>query len=177
MSPSEPVVRRVPRARNRGREPMGDKELLAVVSSVTDPEIPVLTIAEMGILRGVWRDGDSVVVEITPTYSGCPALDQIADDIGEALADHGVTAFTINIALAPAWTTDWMNDESKQKLEAYGIAPPCQTLDQSLLTWRVTCPQCRSADTIETSHFGATACKSLWTCRSCREPFEHFKPY
>lgn len=171
------VVKRVANARNQDRLPSGDEKILSLLSLITDPEIPVLTIEEMGILRGAWNDGGTVLVEITPTYSGCPAIEQIADDIRTVLADHGYTNVEIQLALYPIWTTDWMNDEARQKLTGYGIAPPCQTSEASNLTWRVRCPQCRSFNTSMTAEFGSTACKALWKCLNCQEPFDYFKPY
>lgn len=152
-----------------------------VLNTVTDPEIPVLTIDEMGILRGVDIDGDTVVVTITPTYSGCPAMDQIRQDVGTALMEQGFAKSKVDLVLSPAWTTDWMGDEAKEKLRAYGIAPPCKTsaVNQSTehdLSFAASCPQCRSLNTKVTSEFGSTACKALWKCNDCLEPFDYFKP-
>jgi ring-1,2-phenylacetyl-CoA epoxidase subunit PaaD len=172
-----------------------------VLDSVTDPEIPVVSLKELGILRDIRADADGLSVVITPTYSGCPAMHQIEDDIKAALADRGMMARVIT-QLAPAWTTDWMTDEAKAKLRAYGIAPPhstahaataCQAGDVSAAPIRlqprrrvydavvdlapVTCPHCGSDNTTETSHFGSTACKALYRCLDCREPFDYFKPF
>ncbi len=148
------------------------------VAQVLDPEVPVLTIDDLGVLREV-REGDdgSVTVVITPTYSGCPAMDVIRQRIGEALVAEGIERYTVETVLSPAWTTDWMSDEGKRKLAEYGIAPPTHDTGGStvMLTLSVRCPQCGSLDTGELSRFGSTACKSLWRCNACREPFDHFK--
>ena len=156
-------------------------ELLEILSTVTDPEIPVLTIDEMGILRDVTVEKDTVKVTITPTYSGCPAIDQITQDVNTALANNGYPNSEVLLALSPAWTTDWMSDESKQKLRDYGIAPPCRTselnqLGEHELNFSAPCPQCRSLNTVVLSEFGSTACKALWKCQDCLEPFDYFKP-
>ena len=155
------------------------------LDAVPDPEIPVVSIRELGILRDVREDGDGLEVVITPTYSGCPAMDQITDDIHTALAQRHLNA-RITTQLAPAWTTDWITATAKAKLRSYGIAPP-HTLapgsDRVIhFTPRhaaaaVACPQCGSANTTETSHFGSTACKALYKCLDCLEPFDYFKPY
>jgi len=152
-----------------------------VLKTVTDPEIPVLTIDEMGILRDVKVDDGTVVVTITPTYSGCPAMDQIESDVNQALSRHGYSSAKVNLVLSPAWTTDWMSDKAKEKLRAYGIAPPCKLSSinedkEHYLTFTATCPQCSSLNTKVTSEFGSTACKSLWKCLDCLEPFDYFKP-
>jgi ring-1,2-phenylacetyl-CoA epoxidase subunit PaaD len=157
-----------------------------VLEAVPDPEIPVVSIRELGILRDVRRVDDGLEVIITPTYSGCPAMGQIEDDIRTALSQHQLSA-RITTQLAPAWTTDWMTASAKAKLRSYGIAPPHTTASDSDKVIRfasrrqtadaVTCPQCGSANTTETSHFGSTACKALYKCLDCREPFDHFKPY
>lgn len=146
-------------------------------AEVCDPEIPVLTIADLGVLRGVEvRDG-TVEVAITPTYSGCPAMDMIGLEIQLALARAGIEGALIRHVLSPAWTTDWMSDEGKAKLKAYGIAPPkAKALRRALFGEEsVACPHCGSENTEKISEFGSTACKSLWRCVSCREPFDHFK--
>lgn len=149
-----------------------------VLSAVTDPEIPVITIEDLGILREVTVDGDRVVVTITPTYSGCPAMAEITRDVAAALAPHEVEVRT---TLIPAWTTDWMSEAGKNKLRAYGIAPPTHRVAGPVLVQigrpTVGCPLCGSTDTEQLSAFGSTSCKSLWRCRSCREPFDHFKAH
>ena len=157
-----------------------------VLAEVTDPEIPVITIEDLGILRDVAVDGGHVTVTITPTYSGCPAMDEIRADIRTALAEHGWTDVEVRMVLAPAWTTDWMSEAGREKLRAFGIAPPAAraagpvpvTLGTvQLRRPRVTCPQCGSGDTEELTRFASTSCKALWRCRSCREPFDHFKAH
>ena len=156
-----------------------------VLAEVTDPEIPVITIEDLGILRDIAVDGGHVTVTITPTYSGCPAMDEIRADIRTALAEHGWTDVEVRMVLAPAWTTDWMSEAGREKLRAFGIAPPAAraagpvpvTLGTVQLRPRVTCPQCGSGDTEELTRFASTSCKALWRCRSCREPFDHFKAH
>ena len=155
-----------------------------MVATVTDPEIPVLTIDDLGILRDVTVDDATgrVTVTITPTYSGCPAMDTIRADVVAALTAHGYADVDVRLALAPAWTTDWMTDEGKRKLRGYGIAPPTgraavrgNAAGPVAVALAVRCPQCGSPDTYEVSRFASTACKSLWSCRACLEPFDHFK--
>jgi len=152
----------------------------AVAARVPDPELPVVTIEDLGILRDVTEDDQRRVhVQITPTYSGCPAMETIRTDLIDALTEAGYRRVCVEFVLSPAWTTDWMTDEARAKLSAYGIAPPGPagpTDGPVSLSLSVRCPQCGSPDTRESSRFGSTACKSLWVCRSCREPFDHFKP-
>jgi len=149
----------------------------AVVAVVPDPEVPVLTIDDLGVLRDVEVDpGGAVHVTITPTYSGCPAMDVIRDDVRAALQHAGYDRVEITTVLSPAWTTDWMSAAGKAKLLAYGIAPPPGARAGPVtLALSVRCPQCDSLDTREVSRFGSTACKSLWVCSACAEPFDHFK--
>ena len=160
--------------------------LRSVAAAVPDPEVPVLTIDDLGILRDVSVDDRGHIdVTITPTYSGCPAMDTIRSDVTAALAEHGYDDVDVSLVLSPAWTTDWMSDEGRRKLLDYGIAPPGPRprpggggpdgAGPVALTLSVRCPQCGSPDTRELSRFGSTACKSLWVCQSCREPFDHFK--
>jgi len=147
------------------------------VASVVDPEIPVLTIADLGVLREVTvRDGE-VEVAITPTYSGCPAMNMIALEIELALEREGFRRPKIRTVLSPAWTTDWMSEDGRRKLREYGIAPPLPSSSRRALfgVQEVACPQCGSKDTELISEFGSTSCKALWRCKSCREPFEYFK--
>jgi ring-1,2-phenylacetyl-CoA epoxidase subunit PaaD len=152
-----------------------------VVAAVLDPEVPVLTIDDLGVLRDVAVDAAGrVEVTITPTYSGCPAMDAIRADIERALAVAGFDEVQVRLVLAPAWTTDWMSEAGKRKLSEYGIAPPQPTGPSRgdgavLVALSVRCPQCGSPDTRELSRFGSTACKALWVCNACREPFDHFK--
>ena len=149
-----------------------------VAAEVLDPEVPVLTIEDLGILRDVEVDDTGRVrVTITPTYSGCPAMEAIRDDVLAALASAGYDDVTVEFVLAPAWTTDWMSAEGRRKLEAYGIAPPVpgSVTGPVPLTLSLRCPLCGSPETRELSRFGSTACKSLWVCSACKEPFDHFK--
>lgn len=147
------------------------------VAAVTDPEIPVLTIADLGVLRGVILEGGRVEVTITPTYSGCPAMNLIALEIGTALAQAGFADTAIRTVLAPAWTTDWLTSAGREKLLAYGIAPPTGAAGRRALFGEAkpACPLCGSADSELLAEFGSTACKSLHRCRACREPFDAFK--
>jgi len=155
----------------------------AAASSVLDPELPVLTIDDLGVLRGVdVGDDGRVTVTVTPTYSGCPAMEVIERDVETAVRRAGFDDVVVRRVLSPAWTTDWLSAEGRRKLDDYGIAPPGTagpagrtTGGPIALTLSVRCPQCGSHDTVETSRFGSTACKSLWRCRSCREPFDHMK--
>ncbi len=157
-------------------------DLRAALAEVTDPEIPVLTIEDLGVLRDVAVEDGRVVVTITPTYSGCPAMDEIRADIRTALARHGVDDVEVRTVLSPAWTTDWMSDDGRRKLAQYGIAPPTRSADGPVLVPlgrrpAVACPQCGSDDTEELTRFASTSCKSMWRCRACREPFDHFKAH
>lgn len=141
-----------------------------LLDEIVDPEIPALTISDLGVLRGVSRDDDGTVrVTITPTYSGCPAMDLIRSQIASVLEGAGVADFAIDTVYAPAWTTDWMTPEARRKLEGTGIAPPSPS--------QVLCPQCRSPETHVVSQFGSTACKALMVCDSCGEPFDLFKEH
>jgi ring-1,2-phenylacetyl-CoA epoxidase subunit PaaD len=148
-----------------------------VAATVHDPEVPVLSIEDLGILRDVAVDDGRVTVTITPTYSGCPAMATIRDDLTLALTAAGYDDVDVRTTLTPAWTTDWMSDEGKRKLTAYGIAPPTGTRPAGpiRLQLAVRCPRCGSLDTREVSRFGSTSCKSLYECRACLEPFDHFK--
>jgi ring-1,2-phenylacetyl-CoA epoxidase subunit PaaD len=146
-------------------------------AGVVDPEIPVLTIADLGVLREVnLRDGH-VEVAITPTYSGCPAMNAIAFDIAVALERAGFHDAQVRTVLSPAWTTDWMSEDGRRKLREYGIAPPLPASSRRALfgVQQVTCPQCGSEETELLSEFGSTSCKALWRCKRCREPFDYFK--
>ena len=158
-------------------------EVRRVLAGVTDPEIPVITIEDLGVLRDVEVHGDAVVVTVTPTYSGCPAMDEIRADITTALHAHGWDDVTVRTVLSPAWTTEWMSDRGRQRLHEFGIAPPSVRrgvpVPLALGRWApvVACPQCGSADTEELTRFASTSCKSLWRCLACREPFDHFKDH
>jgi len=146
-------------------------------AEVVDPEIPVLTIADLGVLRGVSVTDGHVEVAITPTYSGCPAMNMIALEIEIALERQGIKNPTVQTVLSPAWTTDWMSEDGRRKLKAYGIAPPQAGSGRRALfgVEQVACPQCGSRDTEVLSEFGSTSCKALWRCKACREPFDYFK--
>jgi ring-1,2-phenylacetyl-CoA epoxidase subunit PaaD len=147
----------------------------SAVASVVDPELRVVTIAELGILRGVTEEpGGAVTVTITPTYSGCPAMDVIRADIRAALRAEGYEDVQVRTVLAPAWSTDMITEAGRAKLAGAGIAPPAPT-GQVLLRLSVRCPRCGSPDTEELSRFGSTACKALWRCRACAEPFDRVK--
>ena len=174
-------------------------QVWALLDQVADPEIPVVSLRELGILRDVRLGEAGVEVVITPTYSGCPAMSQMADDVAAKLAEHGIAGKVVT-QLAPAWTTDWITPAARDKLRAYGIAPPhsvqathaaqcgggAQNARAQVLqflpgaaraTPAVACPQCGSTHTVESSRFGSTACKALYKCLSCQEPFDYFKPY
>jgi len=148
-----------------------------VASTVVDPEIPVLTIADLGVLRDVRVSDGHVEVAITPTYSGCPAMNMIALEIELALEREGFSKPKILTVLSPAWTTDWMSENGRRKLKEYGIAPPQPSSSRRALfgVQEVPCPQCGSKETELLSEFGSTSCKALWRCKSCREPFDYFK--
>ncbi|TWP47816.1 phenylacetate-CoA oxygenase subunit PaaJ [Lentzea tibetensis] len=158
---------------------------LEIASRVRDPELPVLTLADLGVLRSVSESSDgSVVVTITPTYTGCPALDEMGADLRRSLVAAGYSSVEVRTALSPAWTTDWITDEGRRKLQEAGIAPPSKLGPQAVgpvplnLTppsRRVLCPRCSSPRTEEVSRFGSTACKALRRCADCLEPFEHVK--
>ena len=148
-----------------------------VAARVVDPEIPVLTIADLGVLRDITVDEGRVEVTITPTYSGCPAMNMITLEIELALEREGFLDSKVRTVLAPAWTTGWMSEAGRRKLREYGIAPPQAGSSRRALFGKdeVACPQCGSDDTEVLSEFGSTSCKALWRCKSCREPFDYFK--
>jgi ring-1,2-phenylacetyl-CoA epoxidase subunit PaaD len=156
-------------------------EVFAVLDGVADPEIPVLSVIDLGIVREVAVDAAerSVTITITPTYSGCPAMQAIEHDIVSALEAAGVASVRVHTTYSPAWTSDWIGSVARAKLAAYGIAPPGSAERELVpLTWRaeiVACPYCGGRETARRSDFGSTACKSIWFCRSCQEPFEQFK--
>jgi len=154
------------------------EEIYQYLSQVSDPEVPVLSILDLGIVRDVQIKDEEVSIIITPTYSGCPAMDVIAMNIRMNLMSQGIKNIKIDMQLSPAWTTDWMSEEGKKKLKAYGIAPPQRKSKDGIGMFEedeVPCPHCGSENTIMTSQFGSTSCKSLYKCHSCQEPFEHFK--
>ena len=150
----------------------------AAAAAVVDPELPVLSIADLGVLRDVTVAADGAVeVTITPTYTGCPAMRMIAWEVELALDRAGLPGARVRTVLAPAWTTDWMSATGRDKLRAYGIAPPAPGAGRAALfgTETVACPRCGATETERLAEFGSTACKALWRCRACREPFDHFK--
>ncbi len=172
------------------------EDVLAILDQVKDPEVPAVSVVELGIVRDVKATDAGVEVTITPTYSGCPAMREIEGDIRDALEAHALGPVQIRVVYSPAWTTDWIGPAAKAKLEAYGIAPPHpveigsdsiskmvsdpmfnadELISLQRRSARVSCPYCKSADTERKSEFGSTACKSIWFCRSCRQPFEEFK--
>ena len=155
----------------------GKQKILSILETVTDPEVPVLSITDLGIVRDIQIHEKDVEIFITPTYSGCPAMDMIAMNIRMELIQNGFTNIKITQQLSPAWTTDWMTEEGKQKLKEYGIAPPVgKAIDKKYLEeLKVECPQCLSKNTILLSQFGSTSCKALYQCSDCKEPFDYFK--
>ncbi len=148
-----------------------DKEsIIDLLEKVTDPEIPVISIRDLGILRDVNFKDNQIEIIITPTYSGCPAMLEIEKDINNVLKSEGINDFKISTVLTPAWTTDWMSEAGKKNLKEYGIAPPNPTNEND-----IQCPNCQSRNTELVSQFGSTACKSLFKCSDCLEPFDYFK--
>jgi len=154
-----------------------EEKIWNILKEVTDPEIPVLSVLDLGIVRDVKVKDNKVEVIITPTYSGCPAMDFIGMNIRKTLAEKGFQNLKITHQLSPAWTTDWMTEEGKEKLKAYGIAPPVgKTFDKKYLeNLQVECPNCHSMNTKVISEFGSTACKALYKCNNCGESFDYFK--
>jgi len=156
------------------------EQILSLLSEIPDPEIPVISIIELGVIRDITIiDNTSISLKITPTYSGCPAMKQIEDDVRKKLTENGFTIITIITIYSPPWTTDWITAEAKEKLRKYGIAPPENTTeDKSWLTGKIksiACPRCKSQNTKLISQFGSTACKALYQCSECLEPFDYFK--
>lgn len=153
------------------------------LEAVSDPEIPVLSIVDLGIVRQVHWEGDLCVVTITPTYSGCPAMQEITSAVGQALREHGLGKVDVRMTLSPAWTTDWMTEKGRTALKNYGIAPPREkAIDVSAITRHkapvvVPCPLCASQHTRLISYFGSTSCKALYRCNDCGEPFDYFKAH
>ncbi len=160
---------------------MNTAQAWATLAQVPDPEVPVLSVVDLGIVRGIEvAVGDSVAVTLTPTYSGCPATEVIQDSVVQALKQAGAREVTVTTTLDPPWTTDWISPEAAEKLRAYGIAPPHLSAGQAQTLHfhprNIACPRCGSVNTQRLSAFGATACKALHRCLDCLEPFEHFKP-
>lgn len=163
--------------------PISADQVYAWLHEVPDPEIPVLSVVDLGVVRDVSWDGDACVVVITPTYSGCPAMREITQDIQQTLARHGIDEVRVETRLAPAWTTDWMSEKGREALKGYGIAAPAErAIDISGISRRaaapaIACPRCGSLDTRMVSNFGSTSCKALYRCVACREPFDYFKTH
>ncbi|MCR9252519.1 MAG: phenylacetate-CoA oxygenase subunit PaaJ [bacterium] len=155
-----------------------DNQIQEILESVSDPEIPVLSILDMGIVKDAQQKADHVLITITPTYSGCPAMDVIEEDIVNAFKSHNIEA-KVDTVLSPPWTTEWISENGKQKLEKYGIAPPMnETMDKKALLDGeriIKCPQCGSTNTEMVSQFGSTPCKALFKCQDCLEPFDYLK--
>ncbi len=157
---------------------VNESNIWELLEDVYDPEVPVLTIVDLGIVRDVKVVKNHVTITITPTYTGCPAMGTIEKDIIEKLQEEAITSYEIHTSIAPAWTTDWMSERGKKKLKDYGIAPPQDEVDKSVLfadPLVVPCPVCDSSDTKLVSQFGSTACKAHYQCKKCREPFDYFK--
>jgi ring-1,2-phenylacetyl-CoA epoxidase subunit PaaD len=159
---------------------MTSKEnIFQLLNQIPDPEIPVISIVELGVIRDLIINGKNIEVILTPTYSGCPAMKQMEDDVTKKLLDNGFEKVKITTTYSPAWTTDWLSADAKLKLQEYGIAPPEEsTTDKSFLTNKpksITCPRCKSKNTQMISQFGSTACKALYQCKDCLEAFDYFK--
>ena len=158
---------------------LNENDIFNLLSEIPDPEIPVISIVELGVIRKVIPNNKHVEVVITPTYSGCPAMKQMEDDVIKKLKENGFESVKVSMVYSPAWTTDWLSDDAKLKLQKYGIAPPEEsTTDKSFLSNKpktVTCPRCKSKHTSMVSQFGSTACKALYQCKDCMEPFDYFK--
>ena len=156
-----------------------EEKIWQLLEEVSDPEVPVLSVVDLGVIRRVKLENDVVFITITPTYSGCPAMGTIEDDIRAKLLEEGFLKVEIDTQLSPAWTTDWLSENGKKKLLEYGIAPPVESIASPTALFgkepQIACPQCGSKDTKLVSQFGSTACKALYTCNSCLEPFDYFK--
>jgi ring-1,2-phenylacetyl-CoA epoxidase subunit PaaD len=153
------------------------EKISKLIASIPDPEIPVITIEELGILRSVEMNNEELIITITPTYSGCPAMKTIEDEIKSVLKEEGIANAQVKTVYSPAWTTDWMTDEAKEKLEKYGISPPGKLSKLYSIAGdrAVACPRCGSTEVTMVSMFGSTACKALYKCNKCLEPFDQFK--
>lgn len=159
---------------------LSTEDIFDLLSEIPDPEIPVISIIDLGVIRDIHIVDDiSIELKITPTYSGCPAMKQIEDDVRKKLTEHGFTNIKVNTVFSPPWTTDWITPDAKKRLNAYGIAPPEHTTeDKTWLTGKekaINCPRCNSTHTKLISQFGSTACKALYQCQDCLEPFDYFK--
>lgn len=156
---------------------LSTEQIWEFLKDVKDPEVPVLTVVDLGVIRSVELNGTNCLVTITPTYTGCPAMKVIEEDIVERLSQEGLTT-EVKTTLSPAWTTDWITEDGRNKLEEYGIAPPQDEVDKSVLFAEPTivpCPLCKSKNTRLISQFGSTACKAHYQCNDCKEPFDYFK--
>ncbi|MBL7804134.1 MAG: phenylacetate-CoA oxygenase subunit PaaJ [Saprospiraceae bacterium] len=158
-----------------------EKRIWERLEQIPDPEVPVITITELGVVRGIDWDGDKLTITITPTYTGCPAMTLFTAEIRAAMHAMGFQNLDIKTVYSPAWTTDWLSDAAREKLRRYGIAPPVKTIsdpdDLFAPPPAVPCPHCGSDHTHESSRFGSTACKALYVCDDCKEPFEYFKHF
>ncbi|MDP4219992.1 MAG: 1,2-phenylacetyl-CoA epoxidase subunit PaaD [Bacteroidota bacterium] len=154
--------------------PLSKENIFDLLSGIPDPEIPVITIQELGVLRKVELTSDGCEVTITPTYTGCPAMQMIEDQIREILRDNGILNVSVKMTYSPAWTTDWLSAEAKDKLRKYGIAPPLSSMDTVAF---IQCPHCSSFNTEIISDFGSTSCKGLYRCNDCKEAFDYFKTH
>lgn len=163
--------------------PVSAEQVRLWLEQVSDPEIPVLSVVDLGLIRDIQWEGSTCVVTITPTYSGCPAMHVIADDIKDELRRHGIADVQVRTVLSPAWTTDWMTPKGRAALKGYGIAPPQEKaidvsgISRSARAVAVDCPHCGSSHTRLISHFGSTSCKALYRCNQCGEPFDYFKAH
>lgn len=162
------------------------ESVLEILAEVKDPELPMIDVVELGIVRDVTFDGGQLTVDITPTYSGCPAMQVIEQEIVTTLASHGFEGARVRTVYSPAWTTDWMTDAAKERLREHGIAPPglveisggiVELVSLRRAKQTIECPFCGSANTVEKSEFGSTACKSIQFCNSCHQPFDRFKAF
>lgn len=155
-----------------------EQHIWELLRQVSDPEIPVLTLEDLGVIRGIKVEGKKIKVDLTPTYTGCPAMDTMAEDVRKVLVENGYEP-EVKLILSPAWTTDWLSEDGKRKMEAYGIAPPLEPLADKLALLQevpvVRCTHCGSTHTKLISQFGSTACKALFQCLDCKEPFDYFK--
>jgi len=165
-----PVIPQQEHERRTRRKVSPDSDLWDLLDVVHDPEIPALSLWDLGVLQNVERRDGTVVVTMTPTYSGCPAVRVMAEDVETALMNAGFESVLVEVRLSPAWTTDWLSAAARDQLKGYGIAPPGETAQEDVL-----CPLCSSAETRLISEFGSTACKALYKCNSCLEPFDYFK--
>jgi len=173
-----PLVSAAYEARRAQREASGLAEIWMLLDQVCDPEIPVLSLWDLGVLIDIEKTSARLTVTITPTYSGCPAMQTMREDIETVLRQAGIESFEVRECLSPAWSSDWISPEGRAKLTDYGIAAPkaCDICQGASLDSEIHCPHCGSADTRMTSEFGSTACKALFQCRACQEPFDYFKP-